>query len=170
MMFKLRVFLRRWNKVAVGLVTVLVVVMVAFYGARFFIKKAGLPIKGEIHRAAGRGETLRVFFWLTMRPAIADERDRYRRTPLHVAAAKGKRGPATWLIFWGAGVNARDRDGQTPLHLAAYYDRADLVELLIRKGADVNARDGLGRTPLSQATLWNRKKAADVLRSYNAAE
>jgi ankyrin repeat protein len=167
---KLRVLQRRMNKTLGKLLIVLLIVAALFFGARFFVKKAGLPKKGEIHRAAARNETLRIFFWLSLRPQVAGERDRDKRTPLHVAAAGGKKGPAVCLTFWGADVSAADKDGQTPLHVAAYHGRDEMAEFLIRKGANVEARDQFGRTPLSQAILWNKKSTADVLRNYGASE
>lgn len=135
---------------------------------RFYVKKMGLPKKGEFHKAVHGNDSFRVFFWLLMKPSLTGLRDGNRRTPLHTAAVYGCKAPAVWLLFWGADPDAVDRNGQTALHLGAYYGRAEMVRLLVRKGANVEKKDYAGRTPQEVAILWNRQDIADYLRGYNS--
>ncbi len=79
-------------------------------------------------------------------------RDKFRKTPLHLAAEKGNTELAAVLIRRGADVNARDNLQQTPLHVAALLGKAGVAALLIEKGADLNARAGFDQeTPLHVA-------------------
>lgn len=51
---------------------------------------------------------------------IVDAKDRFGRTPLHVACYNGREGVADLLIQAGADLQARDHDGRTPLDAVAY--------------------------------------------------
>lgn len=103
--------------------------------------------------------------------APLEARDAEGRTPLMLAAALPRQGPAgaskheidvpisdivgasacEWLIAAGADTEARDHLGQTALHLAAPNHRLHAVAALVRGGARLDAIDELGRTPLMRA-------------------
>jgi cytohesin len=95
-------------------------------------------------------------------------KDKYGRTPLHLAAEEGHKEIVELLISKGADLNAKGgRFGRTPLHQAA---TKEIAELLIAKGADVNAKFESGKlkgqTPLDLANWSNRKQTADLLRKH----
>lgn len=80
-------------------------------------------------------------------------------TPLHVAAANGRKELVPTLLSTGIDVNARDQDGRTPLHRAAEGGFDEITEMLMAAGADVNARDVAGKTPLHKANSINLIKS-----------
>ncbi len=100
-----------------------------------------------------------------------EARDALARTPLHLAAALPREGPAgaakheidvpisdllgaaacEWLLAAGADPDARDGLGQTALHLAAPGRRLHAVAALVEAGAPLDAVDVLGRTALMRA-------------------
>ena len=88
-------------------------------------------------------------------------RDKWRRTPLHWAAAFTEN-PAMIeaLLQAGADPNARDKKGTTPLHWAAAFNRTPAaIEALLKAGADLDARDDDKDTPLHLAAAFNQDPA-----------
>jgi len=86
------------------------------------------------------------------------------RTPLHLAAWKGRKETTELLIAAGADLEAKDKEGMTPLYLTADGGHKEVVELLITKGADVNAKGNDGTTPLDWAK--RHPEIADLLRKH----
>ena len=75
--------------------------------------------------------------------------ERWKASPLHLAADNGNTQIAQALLAAGADIEARDRAYKcTPLHFAADKGHLDILSLLIAYGADVTAQDWLQRTPL----------------------
>ena len=83
-------------------------------------------------------------------------------TPLHVAAAYGRKEVAELLLANKADVNAKDKAGWSPLHWASCEGHKDVVELLLTKGANVNATNELGVTPLSYTASMDHKDVAGL--------
>ena len=54
-------------------------------------------------------------------------------TPLHRAAAYGRKNVAELLIANGAQLNAKDDQGRTPLSLAEEQGHEEIIELLCRQ-------------------------------------
>ena len=84
-------------------------------------------------------------------------------TPLSIAAAKGHRNVAEFLLDHGANVNGADGLKQTPLHIAADHGSDDVAKLLLDRGADIDARDFLETTPLQYAALQGHKTVVALL-------
>lgn len=82
-----------------------------------------------------------------------DSRDRYGRTPLHLAIENDRLTLVERLLEAGADVNATADFAGTPLHAAAWNDGdTATIRLLIEAGASVVARDDRGETPLHIAS------------------
>ena len=63
-----------------------------------------------------------------------DAKDKYGRTPLHLAPGSGHKEIAELLIAKGADVNAKIDDGRTPLDFAVKYKRTETADLLRKHG------------------------------------
>ena len=95
-----------------------------------------------------------------------DAKDKYGRTPLHLAPGSGHKEIAELLIAKGADVNAKSKYGVTPLHYAAGNGHKEIAELLIDKGADVDAKADNGITPLDAAIKFKKTELADLIRKH----
>ena len=89
--------------------------------------------------------------------------DRYL---LHIAAGRGHKQLAEFLLDKGYDVNSKDQNGLTPLHMAAIEGEKEIAELLIANGADVNARDEDGLMPLFFAKITGHKEVANLLSAH----
>lgn len=74
-----------------------------------------------------------------------------RRTPLHAAAAGGKRDTIDALLEAGAGLEEPSFAGLTPLAEAARAGEEAAVRMLLALGASCRCRDSEGATPLHHA-------------------
>jgi ankyrin repeat protein len=88
----------------------------------------------EIDDAAKRGDLEKVKALLVGNTDLVFSKDKDDRTPLHFAAAFGKKDVVELLLANKADVNAKDKDGDTPLQAAAARGHTDVVELLRRQG------------------------------------
>ena len=92
----------------------------------------------SIHDAAGDGNIEAVKQHLAAGTDVdavdAESRDKYRWTPLHIAAAGGREEIAKLLIVAGADVNAKDAVGETPLDFAIKGNHTELADLLRKHG------------------------------------
>ncbi|VEL11668.1 unnamed protein product [Protopolystoma xenopodis] len=92
-----------------------------------------------------------------------DQRDRYYKTPLMVAARLGNLEMTKALLELGADPNAQDNFKWTPLHHAAHSGMVDVAELLIRYGANLDAVALNGATPIFRAVECSRFNLVDYL-------
>jgi ankyrin repeat protein len=60
-----------------------------------------------------------------------------QRTPLHIAASKGRIEIVKTLVENGADLELRNLDGKTPLHSAVECSRAEVIRYLHSKGAKI---------------------------------
>ena len=110
--------------------------------------------KSLLHVAAKVGNVNMVSFLLSKKFSVYF-RDKFLRTPLHLACQFGREVVADELIKAGSQILARDSIGRTCLHYAACSDSTNLVTLILGKEPDlVTARDTYGRTPLHYS-VWN---------------
>ena len=98
--------------------------------------------------------------------ANPNAKDRFGRTPLHAAAAKGSDRDVEILVR-KANLNSKDRKGKTPLHLVVEGGFGSVVRILIESGADCHSKDILRRTPLKQAPAAGDTMLATVLSDRN---
>ncbi|CAI6333006.1 unnamed protein product [Periconia digitata] len=98
---------------------------------------------------------------------VIDYQDDQKRTPLHWAAALGKKELCEMLLTRSkpprANIHAGENKSKTPLHLAVIHNRDDIVDLLIHYGADVTAKSDGGWTPLHNACQEGSVKTVRML-------
>ncbi|KAG0589865.1 hypothetical protein KC19_1G054500 [Ceratodon purpureus] len=90
-----------------------------------------------------------------------------KRTPLHVAAARGDVPLIAGLLAIGAvAVGMKDTSGSTALFVAAESGYAEACELLLQGGADVLASNRAGETPLYIAALKGHSAALGIMLAH----
>ncbi|GAB1201308.1 hypothetical protein APSETT444_010699 [Aspergillus pseudonomiae] len=118
-----------------------------------------------LHRAVDKGDKYAVNILLHC-GANPNAKDRFGRTPLHAAAAKGSDRDVEILVR-KANLDLKDRKGKTPLHLVVEGEFGSVVRSLIESGADCHSKDILRRTPLKQASAAGDTMLAAVLSDRN---
>ena len=112
--------------------------------------------KSLLHVAAKVGNVNMLTFLLSKQFSVYF-RDKFLRTPLHLACQFGREVCADELLKAGSQILAKDSIGRTCLHYAACSDSTNLVTLILGKEPDlVTARDTYGRTPLHYS-VWNSR-------------
>lgn len=121
----------------------------------------------DIFDAAGNND-IDAMKGFAARGADLNIRSKGGMTLLHIAALRGSRMIAEFVISKGADVNSKAANGWTPLHCEAWIGRTEIMELLISNGADINARDIMGKTPLKTAQEKGHKRIVELLKNYGA--
>ena len=121
---------------------------------------------GTIHGAAVGGDIKAVKEFLAAGTDVNTEDKCCGETPLHHAAAFGRKEMSEQLIGAGADVNAQSIIGVTALYISAVKGHKEIAELLIAKGANVNAKNDDGETPLDGAIEDNHTEIADLFRKH----
>lgn len=119
-----------------------------------------------LHRAAGRGDAVRVLELLG-KGADANADDGAGRTALHVAAEKGH-ADVVLVLAGRTDHAATDATGDTPLHRASERGHLDVVRHLLAHRPDVNARGGATDTPLHRAAEHGRLDVVRCLLQHGA--
>jgi ankyrin repeat protein len=124
-----------------------------------------LAFCGEIHEAAAQGKLDIVQSLIKEDPRLVFKKNRQGETPLFLAAEKGHKDVAEFLLANHARVDAHNDLGQMPLDFAG---NKDVAELLLANHADVNAKDRYGATALDFAVSANRKDVVEFLLANHA--
>lgn len=90
------------------------------------------------------------------------------KTPLHMAASKGKYYFLLPLVSKDAWIDVLDEEGQTPLHEAAVSGNLEAAKFLISHGAAIDVRDRWGSTPLYKAVTHGRSSTVALLLTHGA--
>jgi ankyrin repeat protein len=111
-----------------------------------------------LHTAVQEKDLALVQTILQLAPELvkARDRDRYERTPLHIAALKGKTDIFLELRKHQANFYALDDLGLTPLHYVASQGCTDLIELFKNKQPGFGIVGRAGITAFHYAVLFNQ--------------
>eukprot|EP01094_Clydonella_sp_ATCC50884_P003087 TRINITY_DN1237_c0_g1_i1.p1 TRINITY_DN1237_c0_g1~~TRINITY_DN1237_c0_g1_i1.p1 ORF type:complete len:700 (+),score=298.04 TRINITY_DN1237_c0_g1_i1:87-2186(+) len=108
--------------------------------------EASLQFPYDVARAcaaASLGDLENLKALAAAQPHVLEGTDYDNRSPLHVAASRGRLEVVQYLLGEGADVNAEDRWGATPLRDALRSKNAAVVEVLRNAGAVLTDRSGL---------------------------
>ncbi|KAJ8560323.1 hypothetical protein K7X08_004381 [Anisodus acutangulus] len=121
-------------------------------------------------------ESVKVVSMLIDKSVNPDLLNRYKQTPLMLAAMHGKISRVQKLIEAGANILVFDSlNGRTCLHYAAYYGHSDCLKTILSAARTshvasswgyvqfVNVKDGKGATPLHLATRQRRPECVHIL-------
>ena len=86
--------------------------------------------------------------------------DRFGRTPLHYAVARGEQALIRLLLAWGAEINKKDLFGHTPLHEAVMLGKSEIVAILFENNARIDLKSVTGKLPIDFAEnkSWSKTK------------
>ncbi|KAA8543895.1 hypothetical protein F0562_021928 [Nyssa sinensis] len=128
-----------------------------------------------LHIAAANGQ-IEIVSMLLNRSVNPDLLNRYKQTPLMLAAMHGRISCVQKLIQTGANILMFDSlNGRTCLHYAAYYGHSDCLQAILSAAQSsrvaaswgftrfVNIRDGKGATPLHLAARQRRPECVHIL-------
>ncbi|KAM8811895.1 uncharacterized protein ACNFOS_015023 [Eudromia elegans] len=121
---------------------------------------------GKLHRAAARGHLVQVR--QALKKHGLDERDKAKRTPLHLACANGHSEVVSYLVKNKCKLNLCDDDERTPLMKAVQCQQEECVAILLAHGADPDLVDDAGNTALHLAALSSNTSVAGQLLQHSA--
>ncbi|RLU18410.1 hypothetical protein DMN91_008767 [Ooceraea biroi] len=95
---------------------------------------------------------------------IKDIKDIKGQSPLHVAAAHGRKNIVNFFVKEaGLYVDDPDNNGKTPLHIAAQNGHKDTVEILLENKANTVTQDVIGLSSLHYAIRNNHIDIAKII-------
>ncbi len=94
---------------------------------------------------------------------LANQADKDKNTPLHLAAAGGFVPIAEYLLGKGALIEAADAAGNTALHAAAVAGTVGTIDLLLQRHARIDAANAQQNSPLQEAIFNGKDEAATLL-------
>ncbi|XP_074127360.1 uncharacterized protein LOC141544750 isoform X4 [Sminthopsis crassicaudata] len=139
----------------------------SFFGSQPVYRTQGYLIQskdlGKIHKAALRGDVVKVQQLLLLGKNTVNELDKMKRTPLHLACANGYPDVVSLLIERKCELDLLDNDNKTPLMKAIECQREECATILLEHGADPNLRDSHSNTLLHYIASSGNKFMAEKL-------
>jgi ankyrin repeat protein len=121
------------------------------------------PATYPIHEAIEKGDADQVRNSLRAWPDLLEAQDEKGWTPLHVAAANGRKELAQYFLGLKANPHAKTKFGWQPIHLAASKGDAEIIGLLLSFGARANEKTSTDETPLHLAARGGHANAVRAL-------
>ena len=109
-------------------------------------------------------KTMKITEILLDAKANVNAKNKLDRTPLYVAATKGRADICAILISRGANVNEQNRVGETPIFRAAQGGYWKVVKLLLENKAKLSSEDKLMKSPLEAAEAREDEKIHKSIR------
>ena len=97
-----------------------------------------------LHAAAYRGHLAVVELLVANEMSVNDADNRFRATPLHLAAEDNRKNVAEFLIVKGADLEATEGNGYTPLTKAGFRGHWETARVLVSQGAVCQPADAAG--------------------------
>lgn len=121
-------------------------------------KSDSIPVIG-LHEAALTGNLEVVLQHIKVGSNLDIKDPASGNSPLHTAAAFGKKEVAITLIDKGAEVNFINNEGSSPLLTASFFCHVEIVDHLLKNGADKNIKNKDGSTALASVSgSWEEVK------------
>jgi len=98
-----------------------------------------------------------------VRGRVAEDKNKYGQTLLHVAIEEERPTVVQMLLDFGADVEVKDCCDFTALHEAVHTRHVAIVRMLLEHGARVEAKDHVQRTALHIAADWGREAIVRIL-------
>ncbi|XP_031794743.1 ankyrin repeat domain-containing protein 26 isoform X6 [Sarcophilus harrisii] len=118
---------------------------------------------GKLHKAASVGDVAKVQQLLLLGKHDVNDLDKVKRTPLHLACAKGYPDVVSLLVQRKCKLNLCDNDNRTPLIKAVQCQQEECATILLEHGADPNLVDSNNNTALHYAASGQNKAIAAQL-------
>ena len=134
------------------------------------LREAGRTVSGVGLLRAAQGDVSRCTLYLDAGVPI-DCEDRYGRTPLHFACAKGRLEVATLLLDRGSkALDEMNHSGATPLHVSCAAASLEVATLLLDRGSKaLDEENDSGETPLHLSCRTGCVEIATLLLDRGAA-
>ncbi|XP_008577689.1 PREDICTED: ankyrin repeat domain-containing protein 26-like, partial [Galeopterus variegatus] len=123
---------------------------------------------GKIHKAASVGDVSKVQQILLLGKSGLNDRDKRKRTALHLACANGHHEVVTLLAERKCDLNLYDSENRTALMKAVQCQKEECAAILLEHGADPNLADFHGNTALHYAVCDQRISIAAKLLLHKA--
>ncbi|XP_074124292.1 coiled-coil domain-containing protein 144A-like isoform X2 [Sminthopsis crassicaudata] len=118
---------------------------------------------GKLHKAASVGDVAKVQQLLLVGKHDVNDLDKMKRTPLHLACAKGYPDVVSLLLEGKCKLNLCDNENRTPLIKAVQCQQEECTTILLEHGADVNLVEFNNNTALHYAASGQNKAIAAQL-------
>lgn len=136
------------------------------------VSKTGDQDQTPLHLAAEKGYD-KIIITLLAHNAQIEAQDKYKRTPLMIAAGHGHIEAVKALVEKSATpltLNTCDCCGLSILHIPVQNRHLDVVKLLLDKGAPIDTQDTKGETPLFLAARNGDFKVVNELLAKGASK
>uniref|UniRef100_G1QJA3 Uncharacterized protein n=1 Tax=Nomascus leucogenys TaxID=61853 RepID=G1QJA3_NOMLE len=137
----------------------------AFMEPRYHVHREDLD---KLHRAAWWGKVPRKDLIVMLRDTDVNEKDKQKRTALHLASANGNSEVVKLLLDRRCELNVLDNKKRTALTKAVQCQEDECALMLLEHGSDPNIPDEYGNTTLHYAIYNEDKLMAKALLLYGA--